>query len=103
MKISIEDLIVIITREVVSELKKLGVEFEFPSDADPDKSGILKKTETSKIKIDLSDYKTPVLTENHLIKLEPAIKEILVPAGTVITPGANDIIKYKKLKIIRES
>ena len=47
--------------------------------------------------IDMSNYKTPILTENHLLTLDPKINEIVVPKGTIITPGARDIIKRHKI------
>jgi ethanolamine utilization cobalamin adenosyltransferase len=33
--------------------------------------------------------------------LAPEIKEVVVPSGTVVTPGARDIIKKKNLKLMK--
>lgn len=93
----IEKLIEIIVREVISELSKLNM-IDLNSgikNSDCSCKNIIKKVQP-KI-IDMSNYKTPILTENHLLTLDPTISEILVPKGTIITPGARDIIKKQKL------
>ncbi len=93
----IEKLIEIIVREVISELSKLNM-IDLNSGINNSTcscKNIIKKVQP-KI-IDMSNYKTPILTENHLLTLDPTISEILVPKGTIITPGARDIIKKQKL------
>jgi ethanolamine utilization cobalamin adenosyltransferase len=45
----------------------------------------------------MSGFRSPVLLESHLLSLAPEVKEIAVPAGTVITPGARDVIRRKNL------
>jgi hypothetical protein len=52
---------------------------------------------TNKKVIDMNGYKTPVLTENHIAVLEYEVNEIIIPKGTIITPGAKDLIKKRKL------
>lgn len=97
MEISIEKLIEIIVGEVVTGLQKHGVEINSSL-----KQNELIKTSlfVSKTKIiDMSNYKTPLLTENSLLTLEQNICEIIVPLRTLITPGARNIIKKKKLII----
>ena len=97
MKISIEKLVEIIVIEVVAELSKIGIE--------PDFSGIVKAGDLSKMKyqkkqeIDMSAYKTPILTEYILESIDQNINEIIIPKGTVFTPGAREIIKKRKFII----
>ncbi len=100
MNIDIENIIRIIVKEVVSELKKRG--FEIKSSGkyvhlfdDPGSAEVKGRME-----FDLKGYATPVLTGERLEKIEPGIREIIVPRGTVLTPGAREIIKKEKLTII---
>lgn len=97
MNITIEKLVEILVREVVTQLLKSGVEINFNSGSGI-KATSQSRIDTKKI-IDLSGYKTPVLTEKHLLALEPEINEIIIPGGTVLTLGAKGIIKKRKLKI----
>jgi hypothetical protein len=96
MEINIEKLIEIIVREVVTELLRLGV----PVDK-KESVAICSETNITEKKqyavIDMSIYKTPLLTENHLKSLDSAITEIRIPRGTIITQGAKDIIKKRNL------
>jgi len=47
--------------------------------------------------VDMSGFRSPVLLERHLVALAPEVKEIAVPAGTVVTPAAKDFIRKKNL------
>jgi hypothetical protein len=102
LKISIEELIELITREVISELTKLGIVVEFDS---PKNVLVMTKTTSTKtsIEIDMSNYRTPVLTENNLSMLDSSVTEIIIPVGTIITPNARDIIRKKKLIITHKN
>ncbi len=51
------------------------------------------------LEIDFSDYKTPVLTEHHVRAAGRDIREIIVPAGTVCTIGARDLLQQRHLKL----
>jgi len=94
MKISIERLIELIVKQVVAELTKRGVEIDFG-----DENKLLLNT---KVEIDMSCYKTPVLTENNF-QFISAEGEIIIPEKTVITPGAREIIKKKKLIVTHKT
>ena len=59
MKISIEELVELITRKVIKELIKRGIDVDFNNDKKAAASSSLKKS----IEIDMSRYKTPLLTE----------------------------------------
>ena len=96
MKISIEKLTELIVREVIIILIQKGYRLD-PSSS---KNNNLKQSAFSEHKqlvIDMSSYKTPVVTENHLSSIAAEIKEIIIPEQTIITPGAKQIIKNKQL------
>jgi hypothetical protein len=97
LKISIENLVEIIVKEVVAELSKIGVELDLSKEmiiSDFSNNGKLKKQE-----INMSNYKTPILTEFALESISKDVNEIIIPKGTVFTPGARDIIKKRNFII----
>ncbi|MDR3628457.1 MAG: hypothetical protein P4L45_16550 [Ignavibacteriaceae bacterium] len=98
MKIKIEKLIEIITTEVIAELTRLGVEIDYTPTGEKKLNTAGSRRKLCEI-IDLKNYKTPVLTENHLESLSPEVMEIEIPKGTIITPGARDLIKKRNLRI----
>jgi hypothetical protein len=98
LKIKIEKLIEIITTEVIKELTRIGVEIDYSPATGSNAAKVVSRKKLCEI-IDLKNYKTPVLTENHLESLSPDVLEIEIPKGTIITPGARDIIKKRKLRI----
>ncbi len=51
----------------------------------------------------MSGYRTPILTEDYLIRLAPSVSTLIVPCSTVLTPGARDLIRKKKLSIVRKA
>lgn len=99
MNISLDKLIQMITANVVKELKKQGVGIVsgngINGKEDPH-SGLRNKTE----KIDMSKYKSPVLTENQIRRLHELTGEIIIPRDTVITPKAGELIKEKQISIV---
>jgi len=95
VEINIEKIIGIVTRQVVKELQAQGMKVNFSSGNDNSLDALRTKTET----IDMSKYKTPVLTENHIRRLHELTGEIVVPKGTVITPKAKEMVKERKLVI----
>ena len=97
MKINIESLVEIIVKEVIAELSKIGVELDLSKEmktVDFSSNGKRKKQE-----IDMSNYKTPILTEFALESISKDVNEIIIPKGTVFTPGARDIIKKRNFII----
>jgi len=91
MTISIEKIIEIVTREVINELLKNGVKIN---------DGIsVEKKKVSSIEIDMSLYKTPLLSESSFDTIGTEIKELIIPANTVITPGAAYEIKKREISI----
>ncbi len=98
MELTLEKIIEIVTREVIKELVKKGIPID-PSFLEQEKQGNKQRS----LEMDMSEFKTPVLTENNLGYLDDHICEIIVPEKTIITPGARSIIKKKELTITYKS
>ncbi len=102
MQVTLEKLIQLITAEIVKELKKQQVtvidatKIEFINN---EKEDLRTKSEV----IDMSMFKTPVLTESHLKKLNRLTGKIIVPRGTVITPKARELIREKDIRICEKT
>lgn len=101
MEITLEKLISLVTAEVVKELKKQGI--QIISSSNNNSFGISTESlRTKSEKIDMSRYRTPVLTEIHIRRLHELTGEVIIPKNTIITPKAKEIIKEKRLIITRE-
>ena len=96
MTISREQLIEIIVREVLAELRRRGLDGDAAVN-DATKPKPFNGRISNRVVIDLKEFKTPGLTEFRLQQLDDAVQEIVVPKGTIFTPGANDIIKKRSL------
>jgi hypothetical protein len=96
MNLSIEELVNRVVVEVLAELLRRGVKVDFGT---PQKNALKTASPpTASVHIvDLSGFRSPVLLERHLLSLAPEVKAIAVPAGTVITPGARDLVRKKNL------
>jgi hypothetical protein len=93
VKIAIEDIVKMVTMEVVKELSRRGYEVEgLPMSLKND------KVKTS-LEIDMSEFKTPILTENSFWNMDKGVTELIVPANTVISYGASREIKLRKITI----
>ena len=101
MAISLDNLIQIITAHVITELKKQGIEI-ISSNGRNESQNPVKGLYTKSEKIDMSKYKSPVLTENHIRRLHELTGEIIIPRGTVITPKAGELLKIKHISIVYE-
>lgn len=101
MEITLEKLITLVTAEVVKELKKQGIQVIYSSEH---KGSVIStdSLRTKSEKIDMSRYRTPVLTEIHIRRLHELTGEVIIPENTIITPKAKEIIKEKRLIITRE-
>ena len=99
-QIPIEKLVEAIVREVVAELTKRGVEISSPGM--PGGVRAAAHVQGASVEIDMSTFRTPVLTENQLIRIGPKVSTVVVPCNTVVTPGAWDVIRSKKLTLVRK-
>ena len=104
MNLSIEELVNKVVAEVLAELSRRGVKVDVgPPQKSPvqvaSHSNIASMANTAVHVVDMSDFRSPVLLENHVLSLGPEVKEIAVPCGTVVTPGAREVMKKKNLKL----
>ena len=97
VQISVEKLVEIIVKEVLAALAKRGVDVGPPGAASVRTPAAARE---SAVEIDMTGYKTPVLTENRVRILERHVRQIVVPAGTVCTTGARDVMKERKMTLI---
>lgn len=94
--ISLEEIVALVVKEVVLELSKRGIQI------DGENSNLTTpEVAKQKIKIDMSKYKTPLLTEAHILELDSIIKEVEIPKRTIITPSAFDLIRQNKIIITK--
>ncbi len=98
MEVSIEKLVENVVREVLAELSKRGITIIPDHKENLTVSSFNARRELSEL-IDLKNYKTPVLTESQIVSLDSGIREIVLPKGTVITPGAREIIARRRIII----
>ena len=98
VEIPIDTLVAIIVRKVLDELAQRGIRVagNGPGPAPGAHPGVRSGT---RLEIDMTGYKTPVLTENRVRGAGPHIHEIAVPAGTIITAGARDLLQQRGLKL----
>ena len=100
VEISIEQLVESVVREVVAELKKRGVAVVLAGT--PARNTAAQVAPGGSVEIDMSAYRTPVLTEGQLSRIGLKVSTIVVPCNTVVTPGAWGIIRSKKLTLVRK-
>ena len=98
MEISLQKLIELVTAEVVKELKKQGVQVVDTSGKNVSNTQ-MHNYQTKTERIDMSKYKSPVLTENHIKKLHELTGNLIVPQGTIITPKAKELLKERNLTL----
>ncbi len=101
MKISLEDIVAMVVKEVIAELSRKGVEIEI-GNSSVSQSIVSLQKEKVQHKMDLSKFKTPLVTEEQVLNLGSSIKEIIVPKGTLLTPNARDLIRKRKLTLISD-
>ena len=98
VEITIEQLVSIIVKEVLAALSKKGVVVNPHSLGTTTSLAAASQKELCET-IDMKNYRSPVLTENHITLLHPNVREIIIPKGTVITPGARDAIAKRRLTV----
>lgn len=96
MQLSIEQLVAIVVREVLAELARRGI---VPGIRTAESAGAEPAGPSSRVTVDMTGYKTPVLTENRVRAMERHVSELVVPAGTVCTSGARDLMAQRKMKL----
>jgi len=101
VKISLEDIVAMVVKEAVAELSKQGIEIEMGNSSFSQNISFSQKEKTQH-KMDLSKFKTPLVTEEEILNLSSSVKEIIVPKGTLLTPNARDLIRKRKLTLISD-
>lgn len=100
MQVITEKLVEAIVHAVIEELRRRGVEV---TGSVPAGNQVLEARAATSLEVDFSEYKTPVLTERQVRGVGPGIAEIVVPAGTVCTEGAKELMQKKKLTLKTKS
>ena len=98
MNLPMEELVNKVVAEVLAELSRRGVKLDFG----PPRKNATKTASPQNASVhvvDMSGFRSPVLLERHLVSLAPEVKEISIPAGTVITPGARELVRKKNLTL----
>ena len=101
-EVNLDKIVSIVVQKVINELLKNGIKIVSTNhtienvDSGQNNSAYLR---TKIERIDMSMYKTPILTENHFKKLHELTGEIIIPNGTIITPKAREIIKSKRILV----
>lgn len=98
MEIEIEKLVSMIVKEVIAELSKKGITVNPHSLEKITSKSAASQNEFCET-IDMKNYRSPVLTENHITLLRSNVREIIIPKKTIITPGARDAIAKRRLKV----
>ena len=96
MQVTLEELIRSVVRAVVNELRRSGI--TVVSAGERTKESLSAKTERP----DLSDLRSPVLTEARVNGLHELTGTVAVPRGTIVTPRARELLREKKINIIQE-
>jgi hypothetical protein len=100
LEISLEKIVSLVTAEVVKELAKQGV--KVVGDSGGNRNGdAVNALRTKSQKIDMSKYRTPVLTENHIRRLHELTGEVVVPKGTILTPKARELLRERRIRVKR--
>lgn len=88
-----------VSKEVVRELQEQGVKVVDSSNNSGVDISNFSKSKTKTEKIDMSKYKSPVLTENHIKDLHELTGRIILPKDTIMTPKAKEKIKENNLEV----
>ncbi|HUI11147.1 MAG TPA: hypothetical protein VL221_12530 [Bacteroidota bacterium] len=116
MEIPLEKLVEIVVTRVLAELSRQGLSITGgTSPGDPahhvpraaghgtaarhDPISPVAPAPGTRLEPDFTGYKTPVLNESRVRGAGPHIREIVVPAGTVVTAGARDLLEQRRLQV----
>ena len=116
MEISLEKLVELVVARVMAEIARQGVTVTgSPAHSSPPPPALqpaghgaaARHGEESppapppgtRLELDFQGYRTPVLNESRVRGAGPHIREIVVPARTVVTAGARDLLEQRRLKL----
>jgi hypothetical protein len=95
MEVPLETIVLRVVEEVVRELKKQGVQVTTVGSSSA-------QSRTRVERVDLSGYKTPVLTERHINQLHESTGIVVVPTGTILSPKAKELLRDRKIALRSE-
>ena len=95
--LSLEKIIQLVAREVVRELERQGV--TVVSGGTPGHGSAASEDCTETEIMDMSGYRSPVLTARMLSRLRERTGAVVVPEGTVVTPRAREMIRQRSLVV----
>ena len=100
-EITLEQIVVEVVAQVIARLQKENVKVSGFENTQALSEKPLSRTgdPLNAERVDMSAFRTPVITEKQLARLHERTGIIIVPCGTVITPRARRIIREKNLKI----
>jgi hypothetical protein len=93
---SFEDLVKAVTREVVRELAK-------QSEIRPASACQNKTVDSGSERLDMSAYKTPLVTESSVRRLHELTRCIVVPKAVLVTPRAKELLRERNIQIIYDN
>jgi hypothetical protein len=89
---ALESIVHRVTQEVWQELARKGITIPATPASLPDGT----------VRIDMSRYRTPLLTERAIAGLHPRSNNVAVPKGTIVTPRAKELLREKNIGIVYE-
>ena len=89
---AIESIVRRVAHEVWQELARKGIALPDVAKALPDGA----------VRIDMARYRTPLLSEHALAGLHTRTHTVVVPAGTIVTPRAKELLREKNIGIVFE-
>ncbi len=99
--IPLETVIRLVTERVMAELLTQGVRIE--SGVQPRViSGEPGTAPPRSERVDMSAYRTPVLTERHVLRLHALTTAVIVPRGTVVSPKAKELLRDRNINLCNE-
>ena len=102
MKITLEELTGLILKELILELKKRGIEIDFSTNSKIKSQINFDRYHDHEVKLNFEGFKTPLVTEKSILKLNREVSELIVPRNTIFTPSSLDLINKRKIKIIKK-
>jgi hypothetical protein len=88
----LESIVRRVTQEVWQELARKGITIPATPALLPDGT----------VRIDMSRYRTPLLTERAIAGQYPRSNNVAVPKGTIVTPRAKELLREKNIGIVFE-
>ncbi len=100
-EVSLDKIVQLVVQEVVDELTRRGVTIvttgRTTAIGTDEAAQVSLRTKVERI--DMSGYRTPILTEAHIQRLHELTGEIIIPEGTIMTPKAREAVRARRVTI----